>query len=109
MSFHTPIKVKTKRLDNFLKELQIPQVDILWMDIQGFEGKAIEGLGDYIKNVKILHSEVAYKEMYKNQLLFDKFDFCMLENGFHCIYRDYKHGDFWGDSIYLNSQKCIIQ
>ena len=109
MSFHTPIKVKTKRLDNFLKELQIPQVDILWMDIQGFEGKAIEGLGDYIKNVKILHSEVAYKEMYKDQLLFDKFDFCMLENGFHCIYRDYKHGDFWGDSIYLNSQKCIIQ
>lgn len=102
MSFHTPIKVKTKRLDNFLKELQIPQVDILWMDIQGFEGKAIEGLGNYIKNVKILYSEVTYKEMYKDQILFDKFDYYMLKNGFYCIYRDYKHGDFWGDSIYLN-------
>ncbi len=103
MAFHDPIKVKTKRLDNFLKELQIPQVDILWMDIQGFEGKAMEGLGEYVKKIKILYSEITYKEMYKDQLLFDKFDFNMLKNGFYCVYRDYKHGDFWGDSIYLNS------
>lgn len=103
MDFHAPIKVKTKRLDNFLKEQKIPQVDILFMDIQGFEGKAIQGLGEYIKNIKILYSEITYKEMYKDQILFDKFDFYMLTNGFHCIYRDYKHGDFWGDSIYLNS------
>jgi FkbM family methyltransferase len=103
MTFHTPIKVKTKRLDNFLKEQQIPKIDILWMDIQGFEGKAVQGLGDYIKNVKILYSEVTYKEMYKDQILFDKFDYYMLNKGFYCIYRDYKHGDFWGDSVYLNS------
>jgi FkbM family methyltransferase len=103
MAFHTPIKVKTKRLDNFLKEQQIPKIDILWMDIQGFEGKAVQGLGDYIKNVKILYSEVTYKEMYKDQILFDKFDYYMLNKGFYCIYRDYKHGDFWGDSVYLNS------
>lgn len=103
MAFHTPIKVKTKRLDNFLKEQQIPQIDILFMDIQGFEGKAVQGLGDYIRNVKILYSEITYKEMYKDQILFDKFDYYMLNKGFHCIYRDYKHGDFWGDSIYLNS------
>jgi FkbM family methyltransferase len=104
MTFHAPIKVKTKRLDSFLKELQIPKIDILWMDIQGFEGKAVEGLGDYIKNVKVMYSEVTYKEMYKDQILFDKFDYYMLKNGFYCVYRDYKHGDFWGDSVYLNSK-----
>lgn len=103
MAFHTPIKVKTKRLDKFLEEQQIPKIDILFMDIQGFEGKAIKGLGDYIRNIKILYSEITYKEMYKDQILFDKFDYYMLYNGFQCIYRDYKHGDFWGDSIYLNS------
>lgn len=102
MTFHAPIKVKTKRLDNFLKEQNIPKIDILFMDIQGFEGKAVQGLGDYIKNVKILYSEITYKEMYKGQILFDKFDYYMLYRGFNCIYRDYKHGDFWGDSIYLN-------
>lgn len=103
MAFHTPIKVKTKRLDNFLKEQQVPKIDILFMDIQGFEGKAIQGLGNYINNVKILYSEITYKEMYKDQILFDKFDYYMLQKGFYCIYRDYKHGDFWGDSIYINS------
>lgn len=103
MAFHAPIKVKTKRLDNFLKEQQVPKIDILFMDIQGFEGKAIQGLGDYINNVKILYSEITYKEMYKDQILFDKFDYYMLQKGFYCIYRDYKHGDFWGDSIYINS------
>jgi FkbM family methyltransferase len=103
MAFHAPIKVKTKRLDNFLKEQQVPKIDILFMDIQGFEGKAIQGLGNYIDNVKILYSEITYKEMYKDQILFDKFDYYMLQKGFYCIYRDYKHGDFWGDSIYLNS------
>lgn len=104
MEFHKPIKVKTKRLENFLKEQNIPNVDILWMDIQGFEGKALAGLGDYISKIKIIYSEITYKEMYKGQILFDKFDFEMLKNGFYCIYRDYKHGDFWGDSIYLKSR-----
>lgn len=104
MQFYDPIKVKTRRLESFLKEQQIPRIDILWMDIQGFEGKALDGFGEYIKNVKIMYSEITYKEMYKGQILFDKFDYFMLKNGFYCIYRDYKHNDFWGDSIYLNSK-----
>lgn len=104
MRFKGPIKVKTKRLDQFLKENNIPKIDILWMDIQGFEKKALDGLSDYIKDVKTLYCEVTYKEMYKGQALFDKIDYVFMKNNLCCLYRDYKHEDFWGDAIYGNFQ-----
>jgi hypothetical protein len=103
LQFHVPIKVKTKRLDEFLNEINIPKIDILWMDIQGFEGKALNGLGNFLNNIKIIYSEITYKSIYKDQILFDKFDYKLLQHNFSCIYRDYKCNDFWGDAIYMNN------
>ncbi len=105
MRFKEPIKVETKRLDEFLKKNNVPKIDILWMDIQGFEKKALDGLSDYIKEVKALYCEVTYKEMYKGQALFDKIDYMLMKNNLCCVYRDYKHDDFWGDAIYINLSK----
>jgi FkbM family methyltransferase len=102
MEFKKSIKVKTKRLDHFLKNINIPKIDLLWMDIQGFEKKALDGLSEYIQNIIIMYCEVTYKEMYKNQVLFDKIDFMLMQNKLTCLFRDYKHDDFWGDAIYGN-------
>lgn len=78
----TEIKVQAKRLDNVLKNLNIESIDLICMDIQGAELNALKGLGDYLKNVKAIITELELEPMYHNQSLFldvqeylKKFDF----------------------------------
>jgi FkbM family methyltransferase len=56
--------VPVKRLDNVLKELGIEKVDVIWMDVQGYELKALKGVGDYIAGVRAMHTEAAEKPYY---------------------------------------------
>lgn len=105
--FSEPIKVQTKRLDLFLEELDIPKIDVIWADIQGYELYALQGLGKYIKDVSFISAEVSYKEMYKNQPLFHEFDYFMLVNELRCVFRDYKHGNFWGESLYISDKNLL--
>jgi FkbM family methyltransferase len=56
--------VRCVRLDDFLKSIGVEQVDIVWMDVQGLELKTLQGLGSYINNVKIMHTEASGKPYY---------------------------------------------
>lgn len=53
-NFHvrSVIPVKKIRLDNFIKEKQISQIDYLWIDAQGNDFKVLQSLGTYINIVK---------------------------------------------------------
>jgi FkbM family methyltransferase len=53
---------------NFLyknNEIQIP--DILGMDVQGHELEVLKGMGDVLKNVKVIHSELCLSPYYDGQ------------------------------------------
>ena len=104
MQFNDPIKMKVRKLVDFIEENKIPQVDILWMDIQGFEGKAFDGLEKYKNDIKIICAEVTYKEIYSGQILFNEFNKKLTDCGYRCVYNDLKHQNFWGESIYLNTR-----
>lgn len=104
MQFHNPIKLKVRKLSDFIKENKIPKIDILWMDIQGFEEKAFDGLEEYKNDIKIICSEVCYKEIYSGQSLFNDFNKKLVNHGYRCIYNDIKHQNFWGDAIYINTR-----
>ena len=52
------------------------------MDIQGAELLALKGLGEYIDRVKIVHTEVLFLELYKNQPLYNDTKKFLNSNGF---------------------------
>lgn len=56
--------VQSRRIENVLKELNIAKVDVVWMDVQGHELKALQGMGSYIAGVKAMHTEAAEKPYY---------------------------------------------
>lgn len=58
------------RLDSVMDKYGITRVDIIWMDLQGAELLALKGLGDYLKDVKYIHTEVEHQPIYTNQALF---------------------------------------
>jgi hypothetical protein len=78
-----PIKLKTQRLDSYLKVNNIYSVDLICADIQGYEIKAFTGMGELFNTVNYVISEMPIEyETYigapnKNDFL--KF---MFNNGF---------------------------
>jgi FkbM family methyltransferase len=70
------------RLDSVMKKYDIPRVDIIWMDLQGAELLALKSAGTYLSNVKYIHTEVSYKEMYTGQVMYNELNNYVLSNGF---------------------------
>lgn len=70
------------RLDSIMNKYGIPNVDILWMDLQGAELLALKGLGNHLQNVKYIHTEVSYKEIYSGQVMFKELNDFILSNDF---------------------------
>ena len=97
----TKITVPITTLRKFLSSNNISEISLLWMDIQGAEKLALEGLGDRIHDVKLIHLEVEFKEVYKNQPLFMEMNRFFSENNF--ILLGFTNlGRSAGDAVYLN-------
>jgi FkbM family methyltransferase len=67
LEFKDKIKVKTIRLDSFLKEKQIEQIDFVHMDVQGAELMVLNGAGNKLNSIKNIWLEVAAIPLYKGQ------------------------------------------
>jgi FkbM family methyltransferase len=96
------VTVEGISLFTFLNQNKIPQIDLLWMDIQGAELMALRGLKDRIKDVKIIHLEVEFMEIYSDQPLFNEVRSFLENNGFIFCGYTYKE-EFSGDAIFINS------
>jgi len=63
----TSYKVPTTRLDTFMNDYNIGQVDYLWIDAQGNDFNVLKSLGDRIADIKEGKCEGAYTvDLYKN-------------------------------------------
>jgi FkbM family methyltransferase len=91
------------RLDSIMKKYKIPNVDILWMDLQGAELLAIKSLGIHIQNLKYIYTEVTYKEMYLGQVLFQELNNFILLNNFKIISK--LNGSEWQEDIIYENNK----
>jgi FkbM family methyltransferase len=72
--YQSKIKVDMIRLDYFCEQSFLENIDILWMDVQGYEKMVLEGCGELLKSVKTICTEVAIGEMYKNSTMKNELD-----------------------------------
>lgn len=79
---HTKTTVQVRRLDNILRELGVERVDAVWMDIQGVELQALKGMGDYLKDVRVLHAEASPLAYYRGQGLKDELEQFLANQGY---------------------------
>lgn len=80
------IKVKTRRLDEVIEELghQKTDIDIMKIDIEGFTFEALEGLGKYLRNVRVFHLETEIPGYARNKTNLD-IALYMEEKGYKCV------------------------
>jgi FkbM family methyltransferase len=80
--------IKAKRLDTILAELGITQVDVIWIDVQGNELRALKGMGELINNVKMIHAEAALRPYYKGHQVKEELEQWLNQVGFETEFLD---------------------
>ena len=79
-------KITTKRLDTIIEEYQIdPLSALLKIDTQGTELEILRSAGRYISNFQLIHCELSFQELYKEQALWNEVDEYLTKHGF-CLW-----------------------
>jgi FkbM family methyltransferase len=94
------VEVECTRLDTWAAQNQINQIDLIWMDLQGAELLALEGLGGFLQGVKVIHTEVEINPMYAEQALFKDIDPFLQKNNFVRVWGNIE-AQFGTDVIYI--------
>lgn len=86
------INVETDTYDNFIEEYQLPEVDLLWIDVQGAEKDVLVGAQKNLKNVNNIIIEYG-EDQYEDFLSLDATVYLLSLFGFEAILSH--EGDVW--------------
>lgn len=59
--------VPIAKAETYCLKNKIEKVDLIWMDVQGFEIEVFKGFGNMLKDVSIIQTECSWKPKYHNQ------------------------------------------
>jgi FkbM family methyltransferase len=76
------IEVDGIRIDTYMKNNNIHNIDLLCIDLQGYELEAIKSLGEKIKTVKYIITECSIQSTYKNGATFIELNDYLEKHGF---------------------------
>jgi FkbM family methyltransferase len=69
-------------LETVMEEHKINKCDIIWMDLQGAELIALESMKDKINFVDYIYTEVSFKPIYEEQVMFDELNNFLVSKNF---------------------------
>lgn len=76
------ITVKGMRIDTFMKQNNIDNIDLLCMDLQGYELNALKSIGDSLHTIKYIITECSLKSTYLNGCSFNDLNNYLKDFGF---------------------------
>ncbi|MDO9374773.1 MAG: FkbM family methyltransferase, partial [Ferruginibacter sp.] len=68
--FSAEVMVNTLTLDTWAQTHGITQIDMLWLDMQGFEMKMLQASQTILSTVSVIHTEVSTRETYRGVALY---------------------------------------
>jgi len=82
------ITVPSTRLDTFMNKMSIKNIDLLCMDLQGYELNALKSLSEKINNIKYIITETCINSTYTNGTTFSEINEYLENYGFKYICSD---------------------
>lgn len=79
------IKIDGWSLDDIIKELNLPPIDLIKIDVEGATHKVLEGYSQNIINTKYIQIELETKVVWDNQMIHDDIITIMDKLGFEVI------------------------
>lgn len=101
-------EVEVISLSDFLLNEKVPAVDILKLDLQGYELQALKGMAEFIDSVKLIFVEVQFLAIYQGTPLFSEVEAYLRSKGFMFyqffgLSRSPKDGRLlYGDALFFN-------
>lgn len=94
--------LKSKTLSTIVVEnnIDMANYNFLNLDIQGAELLALKGLGEYIKNIDYIYTEVNVDHLYKDCALMSEIDEFLATFGFERAETNILEQYGWGDAFY---------
>jgi len=98
------------RLDDYIKSLNIEKINLLKIDTQGFEPEVLSGLGEELKNVDVVLTELMFYDYYDRSLTFTDIEKYLIPSGFqlydisHIAKNPMNGRTDWVDVIYVNNK-----
>lgn len=105
------VDVPVTTIDDFCREKAIDEIDILKMDIQGGELKALEGANNKLlqKRISLIYTEVLFDKLYEGQAFFFQvcnflhaYDYTLFDQ-YNIAYNE-NNQLAWGDAIFISPQ-----
>jgi FkbM family methyltransferase len=99
--FKKKIDVDAVTLDDWAKENRIDKIDLLWLDMQGFELKMLKASPRILKTVSVIHTEVSTKETYEGVEVYSEYKSFLEENGFTAVIEAIPAGWDMGNVLFV--------
>jgi FkbM family methyltransferase len=98
------VKMKTTTINSINNKIGYNEQawNVLNLDIQGAELKALKGIGDW-RFIDAIFTEINYREMYKGCALEPEVTQFLLEKGFKKV-EEVDTGCGWGDALYIRQK-----
>ena len=76
-------KIKITTIDEWIKENGSPEIQLIKLDIQGGELRALRGATETLSNsVLLVYTEILFNPLYNNGALYSQIDLCLREHEF---------------------------
>jgi FkbM family methyltransferase len=98
-------KIDVERLDDFFDKKGISSIDIIKIDVEGYEIQALTGAAKLLKNAKYIVTEVGFKRC-ETKTYFVDMDIFMEKNGFE-IFNIYELLPAYNDRTRLFYANCV--
>jgi FkbM family methyltransferase len=85
IQFKKKISVQSLTLDSWAAMNNIEKVDMLWLDMQGFELNMLKASERILPTVKVIYTEVSLKETYKGVPLYPEYKQYLEAQGFKVL------------------------
>lgn len=103
--FMKKVTVTTNTLDSWAKENNIEKVDMLWLDMQGFELKMLRASDVILESVYVIHTEVSTNETYKDVSLYNDYRSFLETKGFRVQIEAIPNGWNMGNVLFVKDKK----
>ena len=102
--FRQKIMVKTNSIDDWAAENNIKKVDMLWLDMQGFELKMLGASKIILDSVSVIHTEVSTKETFKGVAQYKEYRSFLESKGFELLLEAIPKGWDMGNALFLRKK-----
>jgi len=100
INFNREIEVSTVTIDEFARQNQLEKIDLLWLDLQGYEYYVLKASPDILKRVTVIATEVNFFELYNGCVLYPAYRKWLESHGFVQVHMERPHTS-WGDAVFV--------